>query len=259
MKHAPATPLQNPPIDTPSKKQEWWELAKSLGIAVIIAIVFRTFVFEPFHIPSSSMKPTLEIGDYIFVSKYSYGYSRYSFPFGLNVVEGRAWKSTPVRGDVVVFKLPSDPSVNFIKRLIGMPGDHIQVKSGVLYINGTPVRREFMGMYPDPDNAMVNIPLYRETLPSGITYPVLDQDPNGSVDNTDVYIVPEGHYFMMGDNRDNSTDSRFLEKVGFVPEQNLVGRALVVLMPQDKPFWYVPGWFHPIGNDRSLEAVVQHE
>ena len=193
--------------------------------ALLLALVIRTLLFQPFSIPSGSMRPTLLEGDYLFVSKYAYGYSRYSLPLGLDLFKGRIWSAEPKRGDVVVFKLPSDTNVDYIKRVIGLPGDRIQVKDGVLHINDQPVKRERIGTITNPDVTEQNRPVevYRETLPEGVSYDTLDLDPNGLGDNTRVFEVPAGHYFMMGDNRDNSLDSRF--SVGYVPFDNLVGRA----------------------------------
>ncbi|RRI05858.1 signal peptidase I [Mesorhizobium tamadayense] len=196
--------------------------------ALLLALVIRTLLFQPFSIPSGSMRPTLLEGDYLFVTKWAYGYSRYSLPFGPNIFSGRIWGSEPKRGDVVVFKFPPDPSVDYIKRVVGLPGDKIQVKDGQLFINGTAVPREKVGQIDNPDITEVDRPVdvYRETLPNGVTYDTLDLTPTSIGDNTREFDVPPGHYFMMGDNRDNSSDSRFT--VGFVPAENLVGRANVI-------------------------------
>ncbi|MDG4908578.1 signal peptidase I [Mesorhizobium sp. WSM4898] len=196
--------------------------------ALLLALVIRTLLFQPFSIPSGSMRPTLLEGDYLFVTKWAYGYSRYSLPFGPNIFSGRIWGSEPKRGDVVVFKFPPDPSVDYIKRVVGLPGDKIQVKDGQLFINGTAVPREKVGQIDNPDITEVDRPVdvYRETLPNGVTYDTLDLTANSIGDNTREFDVPPGHYFMMGDNRDNSSDSRFT--VGFVPAENLVGRANVI-------------------------------
>lgn len=196
--------------------------------ALLLALVIRTFFFQPFSIPSGSMRPTLLEGDYLFVTKWAYGYSRYSFPLSPPLFSGRIWAGQPERGDVVVFKFPPNPSLDYIKRVVGLPGDRIQMRDGVLHINGEPVRRELIGHIDDPDITEMSRPVdvYRETLPNGVSYETLDLSSNSVGDNTREFVVPEGHYFMMGDNRDNSTDSRFT--VGFVPEENLVGRANII-------------------------------
>jgi signal peptidase I len=196
--------------------------------ALLLALVIRTLLFQPFSIPSGSMRPTLLEGDYLFVTKWSYGYSRYSLPLSPNLFSGRIWGSEPERGDVVVFKLPPNPSLDYIKRVVGMPGDTIQMIDGVLYINGDPVQRELVGQIENHDITEMERPVdvWRETLPNGVSYDTLDLTPNSVGDNTREFQVPEGHYFMMGDNRDNSTDSRF--SVGFVPHDHLVGRANII-------------------------------
>lgn len=178
------------------------------------------------------MKSTLLEGDYVFVSKYSYGYSRYSFPLGLPLFEGRVWEEQPERGDVVVFRFPSDPRINYIKRLIGMPGDTIQVLGGVVYLNDEALPKKRVENFIDIDEEgnRTEIPRYIETLPNGRSYHVLDQYANGPLDNTRKYTVPEGHYFMMGDNRDNSQDSRVLDLVGYVPFENLMGPARMIFI-----------------------------
>ncbi|MER8400921.1 signal peptidase I [Mesorhizobium sp. M1348] len=196
--------------------------------ALLLALVIRTLLFQPFSIPSGSMRPTLLEGDYLFVTKWSYGFSRYSLPFGPNIFSGRIWGSEPKRGDVVVFKFPPDPSVDYIKRVVGLPGDKIQVKDGQLFINDVSVPRVKVGQIDNRDITEENGPVdvYRETLPNGVTYDTLDLTQASIGDNTKEFKVPPGHYFMMGDNRDNSSDSRFT--VGFVPEENLVGRANLI-------------------------------
>lgn len=237
-------------------KAEYWDTAKSLLIAVFLALVVRTFLFEPFHIPSGSMKSTLEIGDYIFVSKYSYGYSKYSFPLSPPLFDGRLLDNKPERGDVIVFRLPSDTSINYIKRLVGLPGDTIRVRAGVLYINDKAVPRKYVGEYLDIEGGTeTKISQYRETMPNGLEYGVLDQQPDSTADNTYDYIVPEGNYFFMGDNRDNSKDSRFIEDVGFVPADNLIGRAEIKILPDG---WTKP-WnlFEKVNVDRSKSAVIR--
>jgi signal peptidase I len=197
--------------------------------ALLIAVVIRTFLFQPFSIPSGSMRPTLLEGDYLFVTKWAYGYSRFSMPFSPDLFSGRIFGSPPHRGDVAVFKLPRDTSIDYIKRVIGLPGDHIQMRHGVLYINGEAVKKEKIGVIDNPDITQEFRPvdLYKETLPNGVSYDTLDLTPDGISDDTREFVVPEGHYFMMGDNRDNSVDSRF-PSVGFVPYENFVGKANVI-------------------------------
>jgi signal peptidase I len=207
----------------------------------------RVFLFQPFNIPSGSMIPTLLIGDYLFVSKYSYGYSRYSFPFGLDLFPGRVWAKEPEPGDVVVFKLPRDNETDYIKRVIGLPGDEIQMVRGVLHINGKPVQKVRIEDYvvAEASGRVRHIPRFLETLPNGVSYPVLDMVEDGFGDNTEIYRVPEGHFFMMGDNRDNSTDSRFLSEVGSVPFENLVGKAQIIFFSLDSDSSFLEFWDWP--------------
>jgi signal peptidase I len=227
--------------------------------ALILALIVRVFLFQPFNIPSGSMIPTLLVGDYLFVSKYSYGYSRYSFPFGPDLFSGRIWAKEPARGDVVVFKLPRDNETDYIKRVIGLPGDEIQMIHGVLHINGEAVKKERVDDFvtTDPSGRERHLARYRETLPNGVTYPVLDIVNEGIGDNTEVYKVPEGHFFMMGDNRDNSTDSRFLSEVGFVPFENLVGKAQILFFSIDEgaSFWQIWKWPTDVRWSRILDVV----
>ncbi|MGI8525082.1 MAG: signal peptidase I [Pseudolabrys sp.] len=205
------------------------ETARVIFHALIIALVIRTIFFQPFNIPSGSMKATLLVGDYLFVSKYSYGYSHFSLPFSPPIFTGRIFGSAPERGDVLVFRLPKDTSTDYIKRVIGLPGDKIQMIEGVLNINGTPGKRECVDDFSETGEVARATPVkrWRETLPNGVSYYTLDLVDNGFADNTQVYTVPAGEYFMMGDNRDNSTDSRF-SQVGTVPFENIVGRAQLV-------------------------------
>jgi len=219
------------------------EIAKTVGYAVLIALVIRSVLYEPFRIPSGSMIPSLLVGDYLFVSKYSYGYSRYSFPWSLDLFSGRIMDSAPKRGDVVVFRQPPHPEIDFIKRIIGLPGDHIQVKGGILYINDVAVIRDKIADYVDEQaNSYTQ---YIETLPNGVKHRIIEMEGDqGSLDNTGVYIVPPDHYFAMGDNRDNSADSRVPEVVGYVPAENLVGKAQIIFFSTDGSahWWEVWKW-----------------
>ncbi|MGE3869164.1 MAG: signal peptidase I [Pseudorhodoplanes sp.] len=219
-------------VTTNTKRKEggFGETVRVIIHALIIALVIRTFLFQPFNIPSGSMKETLLVGDYLFVSKFSYGYSYYSFPFSPPLFSGRIFGSPPDRGDVTVFRLPKDDSTDYIKRVIGLPGDRIQMKSGLLHINGQPVKRERIEDYLETEETerATRVKRWRETLPNGVSYTTLDLVDNGFYDNTPEYTVTPGHYFLMGDNRDNSTDSRVLSQVGYVPFENLIGRAQII-------------------------------
>jgi len=215
---------------------------KTIVYAGLIAVIIRTLLFEPFNIPSGSMIPTLLVGDYLFVEKYSYGYSHYSLPFAPDLFSGRIFGSVPKRGDVMVFKYPRDTSVDYIKRVIGLPGDTVQVKEGRLWINGTEVPRQAEGDFEvDDDGVQVAVRRYQETLPGGVVHDILKTTEMGEANNTPVYTVPPGHLFVMGDNRDNSADSRFW---GFVPMENLVGKAEVLFFSIDAraPWWEVWNW-----------------
>jgi len=207
------------------KPEGKFEFIKTIVIAGALALGFRSLLFEPFNIPSGSMIPTLLVGDYLFVSKYSYGYSRYSFPFGMAPFDGRIFETPPERGDVAVFRQPQNESVAFIKRIVGLPGDRIQVVNGVLRINDVAVNRDRKGFATASDGYnVIRFAVYQETLPNGKSYLIQERSDDDLLDNTNVFLVPEGHYFMMGDNRDNSRDSR-TTSVGMVPAENLIGRA----------------------------------
>jgi len=349
-----------------AKSSGLYETVKIVIQALLLALIVRTFLFQPFNIPSGSMKDTLLIGDYLFVSKYAYGYSRYAFPWGVDlfspltwtpgkgsveevtlpgekaprkvkVLAGpgdivqtasdgsvtvkagplnkgipgeylvpekryfianedgtpfdysnltipygslvgsgelpvhfipvewfdkyspRVWTGAPKRGDIVVFKLPKDNSTDYIKRVIGLPGDTIQVTDGVLSINGQPLKRQKVGEYHEtvPVLGDVLVERFKETMPSGVSYETLDRDHNSPEDNTPPYVVPQGYYFMMGDNRDNSTDSRFLESVGYVPFENIVGRAEIIFfsIDEDAAPWEFWKWPWTVRWDRMFKLL----
>lgn len=221
-----------------SKSGVFGETLSVIVQALILAVLVRSLLFQPFSIPSGSMIPTLLIGDYLFVNKFSYGYSKHSMPFSPDLFEGRIWEGKPERGDIAVFKLPSDQSTDYIKRVIGLPGDKVQMRNGQLYLNGKAVKREAAGKYSRDDfEGGQEVLMYKETLPNGVSYMTIDININGIGDNTGVFEVPAGHYFMMGDNRDNSLDSRF--EVGFVPFENFIGPAKMI-------FFSVKDGAHPL-------------
>ena len=234
------------------KEEKKESFIKTLAIAFALALFVRSFFFEPFHIPSSSMKPGLLIGDYIFVSKFSYGYSRYSFPLGLKFFEGRIFDNEPKRGDVSVFRLPSNPRINYIKRIIGLPGDTIQVRDGILFINEEEIEKSDDGFFSE--EGYEEVKQFIENLTPNKTIKVLDTT-TSAADNTGIYQVPQGHYFMMGDNRDNSQDSRFLDHVGYVPKENLIGRANIIFFSNAKPTWQIWHWPTSIRFSRIFTTI----
>jgi signal peptidase I len=270
-------------IKTGSLGQDARELARLLVIALFLALGIRSLAYEPFNIPSESMLPNLMVGDYLLVAKYPYGYSRYSFPLGLPLFSGRLRDRPIKRGDIVVFKWPTDNRTDYIKRVIGLPGDRIQMKSGTVYINDVRVQRERVidfKVWDTPNSscgtagsllnqyrvvlpsgeAVCRVPQFRETLPNGRSYLALDLQPVGPRDTTGVYIVPPKHYFMMGDNRDNSEDSRVAAVdggVGFVPAENIIGRADRLFFSTDgsAQLWDVHKWVSASRGDRMFEQI----
>ncbi len=205
------------------------ENIKTIFYALIIALIIRSFLFQPFYIPSSSMEPNLLIGDRLFVSKYSYGYSRHSLPFSPKIYNKRVLTKLPDRGDVIVFKTPADNRTDYIKRLIGLPGDTIQIIDSNLYLNNAKVKKDKIEYLTNINcgNKIINAIFFKETLPNGKKYITVYRN-NGTMMNTDKYTVPDNHYFFMGDNRDCSKDSRFLSSVGYVNINNLVGKAQLI-------------------------------
>ena len=211
-----------------------WDNIKTLFFALVIALIIRSLFFQPFYIPSSSMEPTLLIGDRIFVSKYSYGYSKHSFPFSPSNYKKRIFKKDPKQGDLIVFKTPADNRTDYIKRLIGLPGDQIKFTNGNIFINRKEITKKKI------DNKFeircgvsnFNVSIYEETLPNGVKYIAAYRE-TGSMQNSDLYTVPNDHYFFLGDNRDCSKDSRYLSSVGYVKNLNLVGKAQLVFFSND--------------------------
>ena len=239
------------------KEESFWDTLKTVFYAILIAILIRTVWFEPFKIPSGSMYPTLYVGDYLFVSKYTYGYSKHSLPWSLPLFEGRIWEDAPQRGDVVVFKYPADNRTDFIKRVIGLPGDKIRLEKGRLYINGEQVKREQTDDFVlrTPYGSAERYNQYIETLPNGVKHRILEISDNEQNDEFAELEVPAGNYFMMGDNRDRSDDSRV--SVGFVPAENLVGKARFLFFSHNEDQeWYKPwGWPKKIRWSRLFNKI----
>lgn len=273
-----AAAISTDPV-VPSRPSETRETLWFLLKLVIAVLIFRSFIFAPFSIPSESMLPRLLVGDYLFISKWNYGYTRHSLPYSLPLIPGRVFGRDPARGDVVVFKAPPLDREDYIKRVIGLPGDSVQMRNGQLILNGAAVPKQRVGDFIVPanegkgcaahlkdtlaDGSMVcRYRRYRETLPGGRSYDVLDQDGSGPADNTGVYAVPAGHVFLMGDNRDDSLDSRFAPTgginsgIGFVPLGNLEGKAVIGFWSMDaNARWYNPvSWFTSARWDRIGEG-----
>tara|TARA_B100000700_G_C15046274_1_gene858111 strand:- start:2952 stop:3689 length:738 start_codon:yes stop_codon:yes gene_type:complete len=235
------------------------ENLKTIIYAVLIAVVIRSLLFQPFYIPSSSMEPTLLVGDRIFVSKYSYGYSKHSFPFSPPIYNNRFMSKKPNYGDLVVFKTPSDNRTDYIKRLIGLPGDTIQFINGEITINNISIPRKIINKKYEIrcGSSNLNVNAYEETLPNGVKY-VAVYNKDGTLKNTDKYIVPKNHYFFLGDNRDCSKDSRFLNSVGYVKHLNFVGEAKIIFFSNDSmngsvlKFW---NWKNSLRLNRFLKRI----
>ena len=233
---------------------------KTLLIALIIAIIIRSFFFQPFYIPSSSMEPGLLIGDRLFVSKYSYGYSRHSLPFSPKIYNKRIFEKIPMRGDVVVFKTPADNRTDYIKRLIGLPGDVIQIINKDLYLNDVKINKEKIETTSNINcgNEILEADFFEETLPNGKKYIAVYRK-EGTMLSSDKFIIPKNHYFFMGDNRDCSKDSRFLSSVGYVNFNNLVGKAQLIFFSNDKKkgsffkFWK---WNQSIRVERLFKKIL---
>lgn len=229
------------------KSNAWVENIKTIVYAGLIALAVRTVAYEPFNIPSGSMIPTLQVGDYLFVAKYAYGYSHFSLPFSPDIFSGRIFGSLPSRGDVIVFRYPRDTSIDYIKRVIGLPGDTVQVTGGQLYVDGKEVPRKSLGDYTTHDEGFPIVQReYLETLPpSGhggpVAHDILKSTDQGEANNTQAFKVPPNSLFVMGDNRDNSADSRFW---GFVPMENVIGKAEIIFFSYnaDYPWWQFWEW-----------------
>ena len=264
-KDGPSKALDSKPAQPPlNAKEELADLLRTAAFALLLAFCIRSMFYEPFNIPSGSMKPTLEIGDYIFTNKGAYGYGQYSFSllFGLHMpvpFEGRIFAKEPQRGDIAVFWLPN-LRLNYIKRIVALPGETVQVRRGRLYINGEIVPREPLGLRKvyDAQLGMTTMVEYLETLPGGVVHRIYEETDDEPLDDTEVFTVPDGHYFMMGDNRDNSQDSRVFHMVGPVPFENIVGRSDFIFFSTNgaarvHEFWK---WPKSIRYDRFFKSLI---
>ena len=246
--------------DKKANKNELLDTVVVIIEALLIALVFRTFLYQPFSVPSASMQSTLMVGDYFIANKFAWGLGKYSFPFPVPF-NGRILAfSSPQPGDIVVFH--NEPTGDdYVKRLIGLPGDHIQMKDGRLYINGTELQRDKVGTGVDIDgnNSPVPVTLYNETLPNGVVHTIQEISDDQDLDNTAEYVVPAGHYFMMGDNRDRSADSRVLSQVGYVPAGNIIGKgeARFFSIKDNVPPWQIWQWPANVRFDRMFQSVYQ--
>ena len=242
---------------TKVKKNNFFSNIKSILIAIFIALLIRSLIFEPFNIPSGSMKPNLLVGDFIFVSKYSYGFSKHSLPFSIPLIPRKIFSNTPERGDVVVFKTPENNRTDYIKRVIGLPGDKIKIKDGNIFINETKILRKKLNDFIDTDNNTSNkrVRMYKEYFYNK-EINILDITDNGIADNTQLFDVPENHFFVMGDNRDNSQDSRFISTVGFIPFENLVGKAQFIFFSlENARFLQIWKWPNSIRYERIVQKI----
>ena len=238
-------------------KNSFFSNLKSIFLAIFIALLIRSFIAEPFNIPSGSMKPNLLVGDFIFVSKWSYGYSKHSLPFSIPIIPGKILSKMPKRGDVVIFKTPTDNRTDYIKRVIGLPGDKIEIKNGIIFINGSEILRKKLNDFIDTDNKTSNkrVRMYNEYF-FNKEINILDITDNGIADNTQLFNVPENHFFVMGDNRDNSQDSRFISTVGFIPYENLVGKAQFIFFSlQNSRFLEIWKWPKAIRYNRIFKKI----